>query len=1172
MGATMKHTEIHSSERGSAILLTLGILTIVLVLALVFAMTSRNARTIETAKSDAANAGMVADSAVNRASGTLNHIGTIHNVLPANSATAGTTYPHLPYVGHFFNDTTNAANVPILKAKEIAGNGGSLTQYLFYTHKDANDDQTLYNLLTSTTYGNFLASNCTAFAALANSGADQLQFLPIKDSKAADSHYIARYGYVVLHEGAKFDINQIVKPDSVIPYVDGAEMVNLGGSDSEFAAFETGKSIYPIMGLTDAAKEKVDATTAKPDTSGSDITEDQTLRYGLHPQELRATATSYDTGLALGEAAKPPKWYNYDSLIGLNGTAFADNDDFFLYSVTSGGKDREVRFTGAETDFDDAKPDNRKINLQLPRGVTWDTLNNIFITNDINEQNKFESYLKGGTDNLTAAALSGLASTEAGNYTMPTLLLGAGVSTGLFKADDDTDLTAQVMANLVDFCGNDDKATYVATYKKSSTSTEERLTYSGADTGFTATATFTEPVLCGNIRAPYISGVAISMTPTGEVTSRSEQREYYTDADHTESAKQTVTLWHWGENWTTPPKLQMRMRAVAANLFPDDIAKAAHYKFLVRGKLCIFYRVKPNKKIEEKTGTNSGGATATYYEITDNPTTEFFIGQQYDGSTATTDAVTSIGTLATGDFVSAAAPDNAFFEKNATDFAFTATADAAQPQVGKTFRQDILLTAAADLTLDKEVKQPSNIEGCVNGYGVAFVITDVVVLSSLDSNDAVADLAYFKPHEADKLEDPNVSWKTDAVAVEPDSYDTPGTPDFIAKFDGKIIGGAGGDTDKGALEAMFAVKDPRFNHKTSEWGFCKPVDGTPYSNAVATDCKGNTSVQEFDRIADAKVLADEVVNFSVERFFLTCKIVANDTTNGDKFDWEPELAAEAAAAGSAVDSAAPRKLTNTLSTAIIPNGPITSLWQLGAIHRGEAGRTINLKTFGGKAADHKYATGDAWILDYFKLSELGTADVLDDSDLRTPEAVCGKFNPNCFNEGAYLYFLSYLPKGADANDTAIYLPLASNLTKTIGDQTAAGDFAADLGLKFVDPFSSDDTISKQSWSPVEAFYNFVQVDKDAANINDREAEKFIGCSAGIMSTRYETFTVLAAGQSLRYIMPDSAAVTADFQKTLVNPVKIGTDWYSILGTQLRIVTLVRDCWANRIKVVNVRNL
>jgi hypothetical protein len=50
---------------------------------------------------------------------------------------------------------------------------------------------------------------------------------------------------------------------------------------------------------------------------------------------------------------------------------------------------------------------------------------------------------------------------------------------------------------------------------------------------------------------------------------------------------------------------------------------------------------------------------------------------------------------------------------------------------------------------------------------------------------------------------------------------------------------------------------------------------------------------------------------------------------------------------------------------------------------------------------------------------------------------------------------------------------------------------------------------------------------------------------------------------------------AEYMKSLVNPIQIvqeGTNWYSVLGTRLQLVTVVRDCWFNTYKVVSRQQL
>ena len=63
----MKHFQKNPNERGSAILLVLGLLSLLLLLALVFAVTSRNAPIVSEANTDQTTAALYAKSAVSSA-------------------------------------------------------------------------------------------------------------------------------------------------------------------------------------------------------------------------------------------------------------------------------------------------------------------------------------------------------------------------------------------------------------------------------------------------------------------------------------------------------------------------------------------------------------------------------------------------------------------------------------------------------------------------------------------------------------------------------------------------------------------------------------------------------------------------------------------------------------------------------------------------------------------------------------------------------------------------------------------------------------------------------------------------------------------------------------------------------------------------------------------------
>ena len=91
------------------------------------------------------------------------------------------------------------------------------------------------------------------------------------------------------------------------------------------------------------------------------------------------------------------------------------------------------------------------------------------------------------------------------------------------------------------------------------------------------------------------------------------------------------------------------------------------------------------------------------------------------------------------------------------------------------------------------------------------------------------------------------------------------------------------------------------------------------------------------------------------------------------------------------------------------------------------------------------------------------------------------------------------------------------------------------------------------------------------NANDRMAESLIGCTAGLLSTRYEYFTVFAIGQNLKYLGKLTTMNNEAFKNQLINPIELTVDgekgWYSILATQLRLITIQRDCWKNEMKIV-----
>ena len=383
-----------------------------------------------------------------------------------------------------------------------------------------------------------------------------------------------------------------------------------------------------------------------------------------------------------------------------------------------------------------------------------------------------------------------------------------------------------------------------------------------------------------------------------------------------------------------------------------------------------------------------------------------------------------------------------------------------------------------------------------------------------------------------------------------------------------------------------SCKDPRMNHNHIAWEWfgdsSKPNFDAAFYNADGEANDGGTiemvagiGANPARRQGQALAQAWAVLETSLK----------NDNPGSDR-DWEPDFNV----AASPYSPNGSGTMNSTLSTYFIPNNPITSLWQLGAIHRGEIGQTINLKKFcefgGDDKMTHLYEDGDAWILDYLKISSLDAYN-----------GIRGKFNPNCFNAGAYRYLFANIPANEDANDTMIYAngypSVTVNRNSYYKDFIEPGYTGTTFDLesnvfKFKD-FDKGDygraAAQAQSWSPVQAFFNFVDIngfgnDATAVSVkcNDRVAESLIGCTAGLLSTRYETYTVVAVGQKLQFIVradelpPSDTDARDNFLKQLVNPKNINGNIYSILGTQVRLVTLVRDCWFGNIKVVKTQNL
>ncbi|MBR5840133.1 MAG: hypothetical protein IKZ84_16455, partial [Victivallales bacterium] len=241
-----------------------------------------------------------------------------------------------------------------------------------------------------------------------------------------------------------------------------------------------------------------------------------------------------------------------------------------------------------------------------------------------------------------------------------------------------------------------------------------------------------------------------------------------------------------------------------------------------------------------------------------------------------------------------------------------------------------------------------------------------------------------------------------------------------------------------------------------------------------------------------------------------------------------------------------------ISTAFIRNAPFENLWELGAIHRGEPFRTINLSMFyDGDADDFKgtYGDGDAHILDQVKIGPARYSR--------------GKFNVNSRSEASFVMLYDKECFGKD---------------DTYDDPSKQG---ADLPEPEWDFKDAEPNISRGQIANLIS-----NIDEDGVYENDRQMESFIGRTANLLTTRNEAYTVIVISQALQERKDLSDAMTAasmsDAQKKdLIKTSMTNPTWYKvyknrtdsdehlceILGTNVIMAHVVRDAWTGKMTVV-----
>lgn len=284
--------------------------------------------------------------------------------------------------------------------------------------------------------------------------------------------------------------------------------------------------------------------------------------------------------------------------------------------------------------------------------------------------------------------------------------------------------------------------------------------------------------------------------------------------------------------------------------------------------------------------------------------------------------------------------------------------------------------------------------------------------------------------------------------------------------------------------ASLEVADPRFNHCTASWQWRSPVFSTTSpNNSISSN---NSYFTPVNNGSDTSKDIEGSIDF----------------TTG-----------------------------STFSTAFIRNAPMESLWELGAIHRGAAWQTLNLRSF---SETGDYAGGDAMILDQVKIGPVKFSR--------------GKYNSNAKNPEAIRWLLNVIDPTSDFYNSP--------------SPTGVGPIPA-----------------LASWGAVSEFRGqAATVFSTLGGTNDRAVEAWIGRTANLLSTRNDCYTIIVLAQAMQELPADiNTGTKFDAVKaSIINPTVYnvsGTDRYcSILATQVLMAHVVRDAWRNTYQIVQQRYL
>ena len=1092
----------NKDERGSALVLTLGILSLVLIMGMSFAFSSRTSRQVAKVNADQVKANLHGESGLDYALGVMckgfvdDDVPVIypagqkkpdganefeercfefrkHNLafkdgdvwahqhiwsyIPKGDKTDNSTDDEIPDDGDTKDEEKDGFKINKLKHSfyyTLMNEVPQLRLQALQFVKETDDDE---NVPSTDEKGNGAKSEVQDYL-------KKIGFHTI----TSDDEIVGRVGFLVLEEGHKFDVNQMLTlkipatGEGNIPFVSHDKIEHRAGLDADW---DDKDYYYNIAGNYNPMEKLDDEDTA-------------TVRWGLHIQELNANLNlasgdpdyykSLLNGAVVGDVSAKVRWMSYDHL--WKGLCPADSELNNIYSNSS-FKNDYMRFTFFSAEEPEAwwyedDDDWFEVSRFDVTGYEWrDSYTSAYYESSGSELHPAKTAVANGwedsdkSDLIQSLAFVNADGDKLEKDKLPRFSKKNGDSIDYeiskcipalasMKDKDEKSVALQVAANMVDYCDGDDYANYLtdpADVRGDLTSTEK------------ITSDF-KIVYCGNEAVAYFNELALQFT---------------------------VTRFHDVENHTYRYTMKMLPQLELANMYCDkdheDDGKVPDGKggwTDIKGdKDKIVVRIKGTYKIACANENGHGVLIDT-------------AGHTNDHENATS----------TGDI------DLVFQKKNDGTWDDGYVTIELEP-----ISDDLIFEYKENATIENTSSDPTvpaEPQDKAANVNYTVTITEVSMISWKDSADPTG-----TSEESDRVYDIAL-WK--ASDIEDDaakfSFDynrfTDQTNGYINEY----------------LYASLEANDPRCNHRTAGWAWNKEGTGT---NAVFVS-EPDEDKEEFSN-SDFHTLGKENKNFkpgTPSEYYGTDGIMDKEKDDAEIYE---------------------------LSTAFIRNAPFETLWELGAIHRGEPFRTINLSMFYDDDPDDfkgTYSDGDAQILDQVKIGPACYSR--------------GKFNVNSRSEASYMMLYDEDCFGKD---------------DTYDNPTKKGD----------------DDLTAPEWDFKDALPNFsraqianliANLDDDGAYDNDRQMESFIGRTANLLTTRNEAYTVIVISQALQERKDLSDAMTAagmsDAQKKeLIKTNMTNPTWYKvyedsdtskehlceILGTNVIMAHVVRDAWTGKMTVV-----